>query len=50
MFPYWLSQFELGIVLLTVKNILTDTFFSILSLSNDKTMETIIREERTARG
>lgn len=49
-FPYWLNHFELGIVLLAVKNTLTDTSFSNLSLSNDKTVETIIGEERTASG
>lgn len=49
-FSYWLSQFELGNVLFTVKDILADTSFKNLSLSNNKTMETITREQREASG
>lgn len=49
-FPYWLSQFELGIVLLAVKGILSDASFYNLSLSNNKTMEIIIGEQREASG
>lgn len=35
MFPYWLSQFELEIVLLALRNILPDTSVNNLSLPND---------------
>lgn len=49
-FLYWLSQFELGIVLLAIKGILGDSSFYNLSLSNNKTMEIIIREQREASG
>lgn len=35
MFPYWLSQFELEIVLLVLRNILPDTSVNNLSLPND---------------
>lgn len=49
-FPYWLNQFELRIVLFALKGILSDASFYNLPLSNNKTMEIIIGEQKEASG